>query len=73
MLSDMLKNAEVSIQIDKWHNKELTDWVNGVFLTEPEKSAAWAMFGHLCDWYNGVRELVRGELVETEFIEDRGD
>ena len=55
-----------SIQIDKYDNKEVRAWVDGSFRTELEKSAAWAMFAHLCNGYKGVSELVRGELVSTE-------
>lgn len=54
-----------SIRIDRWVNDELTEWVAKSFATELERSAAWAMFGKLCNEYDGVRELVRGELKES--------
>ena len=64
-MDDKIRLRE-SIRIDKYDNKEVRAWVDGSFRTELEKSAAWAMFAHLCNGYKGVRELVRGELVSTE-------
>ena len=63
---DDTAGPEVSIRIAIWKNVPLTEWVDGSFRTELEMSAAWAMFGHLCDNYVGVRELVRGTLKSSE-------
>ncbi len=54
-----------SIRVDVWENKLLKEWVNKSFRTDLERSAAWAMYGHLCNEYDGVRDLVKGELKES--------
>jgi hypothetical protein len=54
-----------SIRIDVWENKPLKEWVEKSFRTELERSAAWAMFGHLCNEYCGIRDIIRGELRES--------
>ncbi len=63
-MSDTAKLA-LSIRLDVYDNAKVRGWVNGSFGTELERSAAWAMFGHLCNEYPDVQKIVRGELVRS--------
>ena len=60
---------KTKFRLDRYRNDSLIEWVSKSFRTELERAAAWAMFGHLCDEYQGVSLLVRGNLIETETSE----
>ena len=56
---------KTSARLDIYRNDAVGAWVNESFRTDLEKSAAWAMFAHLCNEYDGVRDIVKGGIVET--------
>jgi hypothetical protein len=53
-------------RFERYKNTPVTEWVNNGFRTELERSAAWAMFAHICNEYPACQTILRGELVEVE-------
>jgi hypothetical protein len=53
-------------KFERYKNTPVTEWVNNGFRTELERSAAWAMFAHICNEYPACQTILRGELVEME-------
>jgi len=59
--------TKLSIRLDRHRNDALTEWVNNSFRTELERSVAWATFAYICNEYPAAREIIKGDLVESEF------
>jgi hypothetical protein len=53
-------------RFERYRNTPVTEWVNNGFRTELERSAAVAMFAHICNEYPVCWPILRGELVEME-------
>lgn len=53
-----------------YRNKELGEWIDAVFPTPEERTAAWRMAFRIGEMYPEVKDKIRGELIDEDIQEE---